>query len=105
MADLALGSSSKPMTKNRYSGDFAAQLQNYRLTTAEILYHMPDHPSLLQAFIWQDMDLAPKFPVLHKFLKFWEAKLDGKLYRVKVAHQELIKPSDFHYTDGELLLH
>ena len=37
-------------------------LKGYRLITAEILYHMPDHPRLLQAFVWQELDLAPKFP-------------------------------------------
>jgi uncharacterized protein Usg len=26
----------------------ALQLKDYRLTTAEILYHLPDHPGLLQ---------------------------------------------------------
>src|ERR1700733_7165648 len=26
----------------------ALQMRDYRLTTAEILYHMPDHPSVLQ---------------------------------------------------------
>ena len=39
-------------------------LKGYGLTTAKILYHFPDHPHLLQSFIWQDYDLAPKFPVL-----------------------------------------
>ncbi|HJS33815.1 MAG TPA: Usg family protein, partial [Alphaproteobacteria bacterium] len=29
----------------------ALQLRNYRLTTAEIIYRMPDHPGLLQSFI------------------------------------------------------
>ncbi len=47
------------------------QLRGYRLTTAEILYHLPDHPSLLQSYIWQEYDLAPEFPVLHRFLDFW----------------------------------
>ena len=65
--------------------DFKKQLQHYRLTTAEILYHMPDHPKLLQTYIWQELDLAPRFPVLQRFLTFWEKSLDGKLYRVKVA--------------------
>ncbi len=69
-------------------------LRGYRLTTAEILYRMPDHPSLLQSFLWQDLDLAPKFPVLNKFLQFWEAKLDGRLYSVRVATRELISPSE-----------
>ena len=30
------------------------QLRDYRLTTAEILYHMPDHPKLLQSYVWQE---------------------------------------------------
>lgn len=66
------------------------QLQDYRLTTAEILYHLPDHPSLLQTYVWQEYDLAPKFPILHKFLGFWTAKLDGRLHSVRVANQQII---------------
>ncbi|MEJ0063208.1 MAG: Usg family protein [Alphaproteobacteria bacterium] len=81
------------------------QLENYRLTTAEIIYHMPDHPSLLQSYIWQDLDMAPRFPCLKKFLHFWETHLEGKLYTVKVAHHALISPGEFAYADGELVLH
>ena len=55
------------------------QLRNYRLTTAEIIYRMPDHPAVLQSYIWQDLDLAPEFPVLKKFLAFWERNIEGKL--------------------------
>ena len=32
------------------------KLKGYRLTTAEILYYMPDHPDLLQSFLWQTYD-------------------------------------------------
>ena len=67
------------------------QLRDYRLTTAEILYHLPDHPDLLQSYLWQEYDLAPKFPVLHKFLDFWAHNLDGKLHSVKVAGLQLIQ--------------
>ena len=84
---------------------FARQLENYRLTTAEIIYGMPDYPKLLQSYIWQELDIAPRFPVLHKFLRFWETKLEGKLYMVKVAHEQLIKPSEFTYASGEFLIH
>ena len=28
-------------------------LRAYGLTTARILYHYPDHPHLLQTFVWQ----------------------------------------------------
>jgi uncharacterized protein Usg len=30
-------------------GDFRKQLAGYSLTTANILYHMPDHPHLIQS--------------------------------------------------------
>jgi uncharacterized protein Usg len=85
--------------------DIALQLRDYRLTTAEILYHFPDHPALLQAFIWQELDLAPKFPVLGKFLDFWNRELDGKLHSVKVMHAELITPAEFKLVGGSLLIH
>lgn len=80
-------------------------LENYRLTTAEILYHMPDHPSLLQSYVWQELDLNPDFPELKQFLNFWERSLDGKLHSVSVVSCELIKPSDFRMADGEFHLH
>lgn len=80
---------------------FEKMLAGYRLTTAEILYHMPDHPSLLQTFIWQDYDLHPRFPRLKKFLDFWSHNLDGTLSHILVAHAELIRPAEFRLYDGE----
>ena len=32
--------------------DLGQMLDDFRLTTAEILYHMPDHPELLQTYVW-----------------------------------------------------
>jgi uncharacterized protein Usg len=80
------------------------QLEGYSLTTAEILYQLPDHRSLLQSYIWQDYDLAPRFPRLTDFLGFWAANLEGPLYRVRVAHRRLIAPQDFCFVEGELRL-
>lgn len=84
--------------------DFVLELQGYRLTTAQIYYHLPDHPSVLQEFIWQHYDLAPKFPKLHGFLDYWENQIDGTLHSVYVARKELIKPSDSKFYDVELML-
>lgn len=81
------------------------KLLTHRLTTAEILYHMPDHPQLLQTYVWQDYDLAPKFPVLQKFLDFWEAKLDGKLHSVRVVSAQLVSPVETPRGGRELQLH
>jgi uncharacterized protein Usg len=85
-------------------GEFLKQLQNYRLTTAEILYHMPDHPGLLQTYVWQDLDLAPRFPVLCRFLDFWSRSLEGKLHSVRVASRGIIHPAEFRYADCTLTL-
>jgi uncharacterized protein Usg len=85
--------------------DLPLQLFNYRLTTAEILYHLPDHPSLLQSFVWQNMDLAPEYPILHRFLDFWESNIEGKLHSVKVASSALIKPGEMRHATVSLTLH
>jgi uncharacterized protein Usg len=85
--------------------DFRAQLAGYSLTTAEILYRMPDHPSLLQSFIWQDYDAHPLFPRLKTFLDFWSRNLDGKLFRVTVAHKKLITPAELRLIGGDYRLH
>jgi uncharacterized protein Usg len=81
------------------------QLTDYRLTTAEILYRMPDYQSFLQSFIWQAYDIAPEFPQLHKFLDFWERNLDGPLHSVKIAHTEIITPGDSRFADMMETLH
>jgi uncharacterized protein Usg len=80
------------------------QLAGYRLTTAEIIYRRPDHPHLLQDYIWQDLDMAPDFPVLRRFLEFWESNLDGPLHSVRVASAALIKPAELRLVEGQLLL-
>ena len=85
--------------------NFERTLLGYRLTTAEILYHMPDTPSLLQSFIWQELDHAPDYPVLTKFLRFWETSIDGKLHSVRVAVRGLISPSELKLHGHEFTLH
>ena len=80
------------------------QLKGFSLTTAEILYRLPDHQSLLQTYIWQDYDLFPAYPKLKSFLAFWARNLEGPLHRVRVAHQGLIHPREFQYRDGSLVV-
>jgi uncharacterized protein Usg len=85
-------------------GDFRKQLAGYSLTTANILYHMPDHPHLIQSYLWQDFDLHPHFPELRKFLDFWTEKLDDPLHSVQVAHRKLIKPAELELVGAEYRL-
>lgn len=76
----------------------------YGLTTAHILYAMPDHPSLLQSYVWQEYDLAPQFPELRRFLDFWQRELEGPLRSVTVAHKRLIRAGEYRSITAELRL-
>lgn len=85
--------------------DFKRQLAGYSLATAEITYRLPDARSLLQTFVWQQYDMAPRFPELRKFLDFWMRELDGPLHSVRLAHATLIRPTEVRIVDEEILLH
>ena len=87
------------------SSEFGRQLDGYGLITAQILYHMPDHPRLLQSFLWQRYDLAPRFPELMKFLDYWRAELEGPLHSVQVAYRREIGPSRWESVSKELKIH
>ena len=86
------------------STDFKDLLAGNVLTTAEILYRLPDYPAMLQTYLWQEYDLHPRFPKLHKFLDFWEQNLDGKLFKVTVAHRQLITPAELRTLDAQFQL-
>ena len=92
-------------SQRRASRDFKLQMSGYGLTTAQILYRRPDHPWLLQTFVWQNYDLFPKFPELQRFLAFWVEKLEGPLHSVTVAHSRLIRPAELRAVNGEFRLH
>ena len=69
------------------------------------IYRRPDHPWLLQSYVWQDYDLCPKFPELKRFLEFWKEKLEGPLHSVMVAHSGLITPAELRTVGDEFRLH
>jgi uncharacterized protein Usg len=81
------------------------RLQGWGLTTAEIMYYMPDHRSILQTYIWQDFDQAPRFPKLRKFLTFWSQNLDGPLAMVMVGHNKLIGVVELRTFGDEWRIH
>jgi uncharacterized protein Usg len=91
-------------TREEFMPDLALQLRNWRLTTAEILYHLPDHPGILQSFVWQQLDLVPEFPQLRKFLDFWVREIDGPLHSVKVGSVEVLTPGRMRFAAAELRL-
>ena len=81
-------SSAHPITMS----EFEAQLRGQRLTTTEVLYYLPDHPLILQSFLWQTLDEAPEFPRVHRFLDFWRREVDAVIHSVAVSSVDEITP-------------
>lgn len=75
------------------SNELSLRLQGWRLATAEVLYYMPDHPMLLQSFVWQTLDLAPQYPRIHKFLDFWRREIEAVIHSVQLASGETLAPA------------
>jgi uncharacterized protein Usg len=69
------------------------RLKGWRMTTTEVLYFMPDHPRLIQSFVWQTLDLAPDFPRIRQFLEFWRAEIEATIHSIRVASGEGLAPA------------
>lgn len=80
--------------------DSSRQLEGYGLATAHILYGLPDHPQILQSYIWQCYDMAPLFPELEKFLAFWRRELEGPIRSVEIAYKRLVGPNEWRSVRG-----
>jgi len=84
--------------------DFARRLEGGGLLTTEILYYLPDHRGILQSFVWQTMDVAPRFPRLHAFLDHWRREIEAMIHSIHIAHSDWIGPSEFRSIDGRWVL-
>ena len=84
---------------------FEQQLQDYRLTTVDVTYYLPDYPGVLQTFIWQCLDLPPLFPTVGRFLTFWESRLDGRLHSVRIGHGAALMDGAWRHLGSNDLIH
>jgi len=84
--------------------EFEKRLKGAHLLTAEVLYFMPDHPSLLQTFLWQTVDEAPKYPRLAEFLDHWRREIEAVIHSVRVAHGEPLDAPRWRHASGVLRL-
>ena len=85
--------------------EFETQLKGGRLTTAEVLYYMPDHPKLLQSFMWQALDVAPEYPRMHSFLDFWRKEIQAVIHSVRLSTVGIVTPAKVRFADVVATLH
>ncbi|MBI1418033.1 MAG: aspartate-semialdehyde dehydrogenase [Limimaricola sp.] len=76
-------------------------LKGYGLTTAEMFYHMPDHPHVINTFVWQDYDQAPDHARLFRFIEYWQESIEGPLHSVRFVHRKMISPGEWRNLVGE----
>ena len=79
--------------------EFETQLKGGRLTTAEVLYYMPDHPKLLQSFMWQTLDVAPEYPRIHRFLQHWRKEIQAVIHSVRLSTVGLVSPARIGFAE------
>ena len=58
------------------------------LVTLNVYYWMPDYENILQQFVWQTMDIKPKYPRVHKFLNYWHNNIDAIVNEVQICENE-----------------
>jgi len=85
--------------------EFERQLRGERLTTAEVIYYMPDHPALLQEFLWQTQDQAPDFPRVRRFLDHWRREIEAVIHSVRVSVAGGLQPAQFRQVEDLGLIH
>lgn len=84
--------------------DLELQLHDHRLTTIEVIYYLPDHPSLLQSYIWQTLDVAPTYPRLTRFLDHWRQHIQATIHSIKLCSADMIQAAELRHVRERLYL-
>lgn len=92
------------MPNTKIDMDFRQRLSGAGLLTTQVLYHLPDHPGLLQTFVWQTLDTAPGFPRLARFLEHWRTEIEAMIHSIRIAHSDWVGPAELRAIDGEFRL-
>jgi uncharacterized protein Usg len=103
-SELTIGADPAQVHREELS-ETQMMLQGYGLTTAELIYRMPDYRNVLNSFVWQEYDLTPDYPRLFKFINFRREKIEGPLHTVRFTHRKLIAPGEWRNVVGEFVVH
>ncbi|MGI9413245.1 MAG: usg protein [Hyphomicrobiales bacterium] len=90
---------------SEFESAFGEWLEGFEMTTAEIFYSLPERPHVLQSYIWQGLDKAPNYPVLNRFLDFWQRELDGPLHSVRIGTTEDVALPEVRVADYGVTVH
>ncbi len=63
-------------------------IRNKTLVTLNVYYWMPDYDNILQQFVWQTMDVKPKYPRINKFLDYWHNNIEAIVSEIQICESE-----------------
>lgn len=58
------------------------------LVSLRVYYYMPDYRDLIQEFMWQTMDIKPKYPRVNRFLNYWKENIEAVIADVEMAEMD-----------------
>lgn len=76
------------------------RLEGYTLVTVNVLYYMPDHRNLVNEFLWQTMDVSPRYPRIERFLDHWRREIDAVIKEVQISNGAAFDPSRYTNVTG-----
>ena len=59
-----------------------------QLTLIQIYYYMPDHPSVINEFVWQTIDIYPRFPRMKRFLDHWHQNIEAAINEIYLGYTD-----------------
>ncbi len=62
-------------------------LNREKLYTLKVYYYLPQS-LLIQLFLWQTLDVNPKYPRINRFLDFWHREIDAVIQEVVISENE-----------------
>ena len=65
----------------------------------DVLYYIPQSV-ILQEFLWETEDEAPKCPRIHQFLNYWRSNLDAKIHTINICSSD----GEYKFTKDEFRL-
>lgn len=79
--------------------------QGYSLVTVNVIYFIPDYNSLVNEFMWQTLDIQPKYPRVMKFLNFWQTEIEAVIKEIQLADSRGFQPRSFRRIEEITLRH
>ncbi len=67
-----------------------------QVTTVCVIYKNPTYKSLLQEFLWQTLDVPPRFLRIEKFLTHWKNEIRVPIVHVLIGVAGVLKPIEWN---------